>query len=180
MDYPYTKLTDSYEFFSIINTPMGSGGISGHSSPSFSQPMAPVAPTPPRPLPQEGSQPRVFNPPPISPVAPPPRPTLQEQPRQSRQDRSRPYREKSFPKWHYPKRDRDRVRYYYNTPYYYYNPYYYSYYPYLYDQEKCFCQDTNLLGALQDKMVCGQHGCGVCIDRYLCNQCNPNVQCKRY
>ena len=182
MDH-YKNIEDTYEYFSIVQTPMGTGGISGHA-----QGQAP--PPPPPPVMQQQPQS-----PPQPPMRPPPIPRQQVrmQPappqRQLPPQQAAPVQERSLR--HHDRGDdyyrrhrpyiRDRVRHYYHypSPYYYYYPYYH-YYPQMETADKCFCQDTNLLGAIPDKMVCGQRGCGVCIDRYLCNNCNDSVLCKKY
>ncbi len=159
----YNNLDDSYELFSIINTPMGTGGISGHPSGAGGR-VSPPAP------PSVGGG--------SAPLPPFTGTKYQTQPMDGlgRKETRWDHR----PHW---KRHRDRDRYYWNYPTYYYPynywPYNYPYYP-EYETEKCFCQDTNLVGALSDRMVCGRQGCGVCIDRYLCDKCNDNVVCKRY
>lgn len=180
----YKKLEDTYEFFSIVNTPMGSGGISGHQSPPQAPPSMPQAPVQ-RPIQPQPLQTNRMPQPQPSQVklrpAPPQSPEIQIQ--QSPPERTRRRdRYPFFPKHHRPY-VRNRNYYYYNypSPYYYYYPYSNYYYrPIAEPNDKCFCQDTNLMGAIPNKIVCGQSGCGVCIDRYLCDNCNDNVLCKRY
>lgn len=166
----YTNLDNSYEYFSIVNTPMGAGGISGHVSSGGAAP-----PPPSQPMMGGGRGSFSGRAPPFSGTK------YQTQPMDGigRKETRWDHR----PQW---KRHRDRDRYYWNSPNYYnyypYNYWPYDYYPYYnnYESEKCFCQDTDLVGALKDRMVCGRQGCGVCIDRYLCNKCNDNVVCKPY
>lgn len=173
----FKSLDETYEFFSIINSPRG-----GHASVPQAPPMSvggSVGAGRPGIQPQSSGK---------SPVLSGGR-DLGGGSMNITNQIGGGYHDKNWK--HHPHRDRTRYdwKYYYpknNWNYYYpnnwYYPYnYYNYYPYYYENEteKCFCQDSNLLGALPDRMVCGQKGCGVCIDRYLCDNCNDNVLCKR-